>query len=167
MLTAGLAILYLLLHFAAYVLFLRRYLFFRTEKGIFLLHLASSCTLPVVVFALSLDSGLWVALLSCAAATAAHGIYSISFLELWSLAEGSYSFTILRAVDSRASPTAEDVSAELGAVGDRKKAQRLISLEHLRLVQREGQTISLTSRGRRVSALLKGLQSLANVTEAG
>ena len=167
MLTAGLSVLYLLLHFAAYALFFRQRPYFRTEKGIFLLHFVSTTALPVAVLVLSLDAGLWVAVLSCAAAAAAHGIYSISFLELWSLAEGSYSFTILRAIDSRASPMADDVSAELGAVGDRKKEQRLASLERLGLVRREGQTISLTSRARYVSAYLRGLQWLANVREAG
>jgi len=166
-LTAGLAILYLPLHFAAYVLFFRPHSFFRTEKGIFLLHFASASVLPFVVFALDLDQGLWPALLSCAAAAAAHGIYSISFLELWSLAGGSYSFTILRAIDSRVSPTTDNVSAELGAVGDRKKGQRLDSLERLRLLRREGKTISLTSRGRCISAFLRGLQRLANIKEAG
>jgi hypothetical protein len=166
-LTTGLAILYLPLHFAAYALFFRRHSFFRTEKGIFLLHFASASVLPVVVFALSLDSGLWVALLCCAAAVAAHGIYSISFLELWSLAEGSYSLTILRVIDSRASPTVDAVSAELGAVGDRKKGHRLASLERLRLVKKEGQTVSLTSHGRYLSVFLRGLQSLANIGEAG
>lgn len=72
MLTAGLAILYLPLHFAAYALFFRRHSFFRTEKGIFLLHFASASVLPFVVFALCFG--------------------------FCSLTEGSYSFAILRAI---------------------------------------------------------------------
>ena len=167
MLTLGLAILYLPLHFAAYALFFRKHAFFRTEKGIFLLHFFSACVLPVAVFAFNVDLGMWFALLSGAASAAAHGIYSLTFLELWALADGSYSYVVLRAIDARQSPTADDVSTELGAVSDRKKAQRLSSLENLQLVKREGPTVELTSRGRHVSALLNGLQRLANVAEAG
>ena len=167
MLTVWLGLIYPLLHFAAYVVFFRRHALFRTEKGIFFLHFVSACLLPLAVFGLSINSGFWFAALAAVTVAAAHGVYSISFLELWSLSEGSYSFAILRAIEARSPADPEHVIAELGAVGDMKKDQRLQSLHRLRLITQDRQKISLTPRGRRIAAILRGLRILANLSETG
>lgn len=167
MLTVGLSLLYLLLHFAAYVLIFRGRPYFRTEKGIFLLHFVSAVALPFAVFALSLDSGLRVALLCGIAAAAAHGIYSISFLELWSLAWGSYSFIILQEIDSGRPASADRIVLDLGAIGDGKKDQRIQSLERLGLIAQDQARVFLTAKGRVAARFLRGLQRNTNLSETG
>jgi hypothetical protein len=59
---------------------------------------------------------------ACVTVAAAHGIYSMSFLELWSLAEGSYSFAILREIKSDRPADLHAVVIELRAIGDEKLA---------------------------------------------
>jgi hypothetical protein len=119
------------------------------------------------VFVFSLRSDFSVAFLTAVAIAAAHGIYSISFLELWALASGSYSFIILRGINSGGAADAEKIIAELGAVGDSKKDQRVASLERLGLISRNEGKLSLTGRGRVVASFLRALQRNANLSETG
>lgn len=165
MLIVWLVLSYLLAHLAAYWFSLRRRGVFQTERGIFLFHFVSACLLPPAVFWFSMDWGVPHAILCAVLAAAAHGIYSLSFLELWSLAQGSYSFAILSNVESH-SGAPKTIVSELSAIGDSKKDQRLQSLHRLRLIQRGPQFVSLTPRGRAVVAVLKILRYLANVSES-
>jgi hypothetical protein len=160
-----LGLLYLPLHFTVYALFLRRRTAFQTEAGIFLFHFVSACLFPLAALALSLGTG--DALLYGIAAAAGHGIYSLSFLELWALSQGSYSFLVLRAVERDSTAGAEGVVTDLAMVGDAKKGQRLGSLEQLKLVARAGGSVSLTPRGQRVAAFLAAIQATANLRETG
>ena len=97
------------------------------------------------------------------AATALHGIYSLSFLELWSLAEGSYSLSILERVEQATRQSeAVDVSG-LEGLGGSKKEQRLGSLERLGLIQDTAGQVSLTDRGRRVARALASVARSAGV----
>ena len=89
---------YLAAHFATYVVALRHWAALRSEKGIFLYHFGSAVFVGLagVTFAvLEPDrfglSGLVLVL-------SLHGIYSLSFLELWSLAQGGYSLSIIASV---------------------------------------------------------------------
>jgi hypothetical protein len=150
-----------------YIVLFRHREAFRTERGIFLFHFVSACILPPAVFVLSLGSGFSTALLAAATLAAAHGIYSISFLELWSLAWGSYSFIILRGINSSGTADAEKIISELGSVGDSKKDQRIASLERLGLISHDEGKVSLTQRGRMVAGFLRALQRNANLSETG
>ena len=158
---------YLLVHLASYIALFRHRPAFQMERGIFLFHFVSACVLPAAAFALSFDSGFSVAFLRAVALAAAHGIYSISFLELWSLASGSYSFIILRGIGASDAADAEKIVFDLGAVGDRKKDQRIKSLERLGLISQERGNVSLTRRGRMAAVFLRALQSNANLSETG
>ncbi len=167
MLVVWFSLFYLMLHLVAYTVFFRHRAVFRTERGIFLLHAVSASLLTLAAFALAIDQGLRTALLAAVASGAAHGIYSMSFLELWSLSQGSYSFLILHAIQSRQPALERDMLAELGAVGDGKKDQRLQSLARLQLLDMDGETVRLTHRGRRVAASLRSIQRIANLSETG
>jgi hypothetical protein len=103
----GIGLVYLVAHFVLYVFPLRQKAFFQSERGIFLYHLASAVLFSVAALALWKvefnDAGLATAL----ALIAAHGIYSISFLELWSLAQGSYSIAIIAGAASQGAVSRE------------------------------------------------------------
>jgi len=77
----------------------RRITWLTSERGILLYQVVSTVVLTAVgVITVSRDpSG--QAMAGLVAAIALHGIYSLSFFELWSLAEGSYSLRILEHVE--------------------------------------------------------------------
>lgn len=152
---------YLIMHLGVYTVWLRHLDIFRQERPIFLYHLASWF---LGVGALTLIG--W-ALLGWAAAGvmlvlagSLHGIYSLSFLELWSLSQGSYSLSILTAVER--DPTLESLqpdAARLGAIGQQKRTARLVSLQRLGLLNTHE---AATPTGRMVAALINGIITLSN-----
>ena len=95
---------YILLHAGLYFAVLRRIPACVTERGVFLYHFASAVCFSVAALTL------WLFVPASGASfpfvvgvVMLHGIYSLSFLEIWSLTEGSYSLQIMRAVvDSHA-----------------------------------------------------------------
>ena len=114
--------LYLAAHLLLYVAVLRHLPAFRREQTIFAYHALSAVlvTASAVVVPLALGTGFdaeWFV-----AVVALHGIYSVSFLELWSLAEGGYSLQILERLDRAASadhrPVNRKLAQELFAAGD-------------------------------------------------
>src|SRR3990170_2064168 len=131
---------YIAAHFLLYVCVFRHRAFFRTERGIFLFH-----AVPMVgLVALAFGAFLWNPGLDGFAlvvgAGAAHGIYSLSFLECWLLSEGGYSLRILSA---------------------RKKIGRLESLLRLGLVQTDGDRFRLTRQGMALANAMTLVASLA------
>jgi len=85
------------------------------------------------------------------------GIYSLSFLELWSLAQGGYSLRIL--MDWEATGRTPDWTG-LQRIGAAKKANRLASLQRLSLLLTHQSNFSLSRRGRLVAAALAGVNRL-------
>jgi hypothetical protein len=84
-----------------------------------------------------------------------HGIYSLSFLELWSLSRGSYSLSILAAVER--DPSLQSLlldTANPGAIGQQKRNARLISLQQLGLLNQQG---IITGTGHGVAAVIAGI----------
>jgi hypothetical protein len=141
----------------------RRITWLNSERGILLYQALSSVALIVVGFAaVSMDPSVEVRA-GLVAATALHGIYSLSFLELWSLAEGSYSLSILEHVEQATRwGEAVDVSG-LEGLGGSKKEQRLGSLERLGLIRDTADQVTLTHRGRRVARVLASVARSAGV----
>ena len=134
-----------------------------SERGILLYQALSFVVLIVVGFAaVSMNPSVEV-VAGLVAAIALHGIYSLSFLELWSLAEGSYSLSILEHVEQATRRgDALDVSG-LEGLGGSKKEQRLGSLERLGLIQDTPDQVTLTHRGQRVARILAGVARSAGV----
>ena len=140
---------YLSIHFLLYALVLRNRRFFYQEKNIFLYHAISFLGVSVA------GAGLVVwepAMLGRAiGAVSLHGIYSLSFLELWALSDGGYSLRILDQMDQRG--VAADFKS-LEVLGASKKKYRLSSLERLGLLTPHPAGWMLTSRGRAVAGFL-------------
>ncbi len=135
----------------------------RNERAIFLLHVAAFVSFAIVCAAAyvrypGLSATVAVGALSL------NAIYCLSFLELWSLAEGGYSISILKSL--REGPRARTlVAAEAVAIGDRKRDNRIAALQDLDLVSADAGTLTLTARGRLIAtgiALLRGLANFRN-----
>ena len=135
-------------HFLAYVVLVRDTRWGRSERGIFLYHAGSF--LLVFVSALS-AAGLSVGSMPAAivvSAVAVHGIYSLSFLEVWSLTQGSYSLSILDAVETAERNNADLPWERLLAIEADKRKDRITGLRRMGLVATDGSRVRLTSIGR-------------------
>lgn len=152
---------YLVMHLAVYAVWLRHRDTYRQERPIFLYHLASwflgAGAFTILGGALQgwTAAGMMLVLVG-----SLHGIYSLSFLELWSLSQGSYSLSILTAVER--DPTLESLrpdAARLRAIGQQKREARLVSLQRLGLLNPQE---AATPPGRLVAALISGIITLSN-----
>lgn len=137
-----------------YAVLRRRITCFGSERGIFFYHVLSMVILIASCLgALLIDPGAQTPA-GLVAAIALHGIYSLSFLELWSLAEGSYSLSILEHLEQATRRgTAIDVHG-LEGLGGSKRTRRLGGLERLGLVRFTNDHVALTHRGRNVADVL-------------
>jgi hypothetical protein len=98
---------------------------------------------------------------------AIHCIYSLSFLELWTLAEGSYSMSILTGIDSKGMLPRRALIDAFAQIGDAKKGNRLSVLIKLSLVHRKGAHWQLSARGRAVADVVNLLAWLAAIKNRG
>jgi hypothetical protein len=166
-LTIGLCFIYLLAHWVAYALVFRRLPAIQSEKGVFLFHFFSACFLPLAVFGFNFGLGLSFATLCAATALAAHGIYSLSFLELWALSDGSFSYMVLSAIERDPAADERRIVAELSAIADRKKGQRLRTLAGFQLIRLEDDKVALTPRGVHVARAIRAIRGIANLSGTG
>jgi hypothetical protein len=157
----------LLLHILAYFAVCRHLQIFRQEKVIFLYHL-SSFVVVVGIFGIrccwlpSLNN-----LFELVFAFAVHGIYSLSTLELWTLAEGGYSLSILMEFETaRRNGTERNVN-KIASIGDSKKVNRLSGLEKMGLLTQTGDTVTITGLGAKIAGILGLIVWLANVKKEG
>ena len=131
---------YLACNFIAYTAIFRLIPFFRTETGILLAHVVSFGVLVSLVTAQAImgADGLQFDLPRVALAFSLHGIYSLSFLELWSLTQGSYSLSILELVAGARHPVSLQAIEPLCAIGPVKRSSRNAALVSLRLLRETG-----------------------------
>jgi hypothetical protein len=159
---------YLACHLVLYALFLRHVRAFSREPVIFLYHLASVVGTVLVLGTLLIvgpDGG--PSLAAAVGIVALHGIYSTSFLELWSLSEGGYSLAILGHVEDRRARGLPVLVEGLRDIGRSKQSARLDGIERLGLVRRAGGRVSLTPTGRLVAAGLAVVAWAARIRERG
>lgn len=149
---------YLAVHLAAYVAGLRRVALLRTEKGIFLYHFGSAVFTGLLAVAAAFSAPAEFGLAGCVLVLSVHGIYSLSFLELWSLAQGGYSLSIIAGIAHAEASGAEPDFSGLAAIGAAKQADRVAALERLGLISRSSERISLTTRGSAIAATLHALR---------
>lgn len=161
------SLLYLLVHFLVYLLFLRRSNQFYGETSIFLYHLCSICLYSFVVLIFSVLYLKHDYLITLVGLMAAHGIYSLSFLELWSLAQGSYSISILTNIQLHHISNKEKLINDFSVLGDEKIRQRLQSLQKVKLITHTNQTYKLTPYGRVVVRLLHMFLLIPNIQNNG
>jgi hypothetical protein len=156
---AGLA--YIAIHALVYLAWLRDRQWFSGEKAILGYHLAP---FMVVTSALLLRFAVsppvqWAPPVATVLLLA---VYSFSFLEMWALSDGGYSLRILDRIEivGRAGITLD--LDDLVRLGESKKRTRIASLQQLRLVRRDGQSLELTPLGRAIAA---GLSLIARVVD--
>jgi hypothetical protein len=95
-------------------------------------------------------------------------IYSISFLELWSLAQGSYSLQMLMQVSQQGSMTRDDVVDACETIGAEKKRHRLDNLLTFGLATKSADGhIELSTIGAVVANLLRIIMRFTAIREAG
>ncbi|MEH2483551.1 hypothetical protein V1282_006908 [Nitrobacteraceae bacterium AZCC 2146] len=161
------ALVWLACHFLIYVAVLRNMPLFQTERGIFLYHLTSTAIFvgaALLIFLIRRDSEAFA--VACAL-VAGHGIYSISFLELWSLAQGSYSLSIMGQGRSDKAPSRAELVDSFSRIGNAKKADRLSGLQGSNLIRLDGNHWKLNGSGATVASVLRRLLWLANIKERG
>ncbi len=163
MITAALG--YFLTHFFLYVLALRHWEPLRKEKGIFLYHAIPAAALGVVCAGcIAIDP---TQIPTAVLVLGLQGIYSLSFLEVWSLTQGGYSIRILDAVETaRESGTVPDLNC-CENFGTGKTTLRLGGLETLRMIRRGENGWQLTRLGRMSACSLLLLVRLVNHRNVG
>jgi hypothetical protein len=159
---------WLVAHLLLYLGGLKRSHRLRTEPSILFYHVAS--------FVLVGGSGLlawWRAgggtgesLAEFVAAISLHGIYSMSFLALWSSAQGGYSFHMMKALHA-GSRERTDFVEQFVRTGDDKRENRLASLAGAGLLVEHQGHYHVTPRGRWLAWLLRTLYFLHNTRQAG
>lgn len=157
------SLIFIAFNFLLYSLALRHLRAFMSERVIFLYQVVSFLTLPILLVAVGPSVADRVAAL--VAATSLHAIYSLSFLELWSLSEGSYSLRMVDRVERLGVMPAETDTGDLEKIGAAKKATRLDSLVRLGVARREGSRYLLTRLGRAVAIPLQFLVWLVNIRD--
>lgn len=156
---------YFAAHLLLYVVVLRQQPTFRREKVIFAYHALSAVGVTLAVLLEPLVLGTSYDLQWIVAIVGLHGIYSTSFLELWSLAEGGYSLQILEGLD-RAERRGEPADVEaLRAIGVAKQGNRLAGLSSVGLVRQTGGRVELTAAGRLLASVSALLGWLTNVQD--
>ena len=149
---------YLAAHLAAYIVWLRRLTSLRGEKGIFLYHFGSAVITGLAAVAAAFVNPAQFGFAGCVLVLSAHGIYSLSFLELWSLAQGGYSLSIIAGIAQAEAAGAEPDFSGLAGIGLAKQADRIAALERLGLVARTQGHMSVTTRGGMIASALHTLR---------
>lgn len=150
---------YVLCHFGAYLLWLRDRAPLKTERGIFTYHAISYGILVGLTALAGLATASTDTLAGTVFAAGAHGIYSLSFLELWSLTERSYSLGILDQIAQAAGHAACCELTSQQAVGAAKQELRMAAVQRLGLLRADG---SLTTAGWLTAIFLRAVLWLSN-----
>jgi hypothetical protein len=151
-------------HLLAYIAVFRHLKVFAAERTIVIYHgLAFAAVFAVVVVAFARGTIGFAAL--CGLLTLQF-VYSLSFLELWTLAEGSYSLQILLRVSRQAWISREEIFATCEAIGAAKKRDRLDDLLSLKFVVKSTDgRFELSTAGRMLVALLRPIMRLAGIRD--
>lgn len=153
---------YLLAHWLAYAIWLKRVPGFETERGIFFYHIASFGLVAAVALGLALLRSPGLEPAHVVAFAALHGIYSLTFLELWALTDGGFSFTMIEIYDAGRADQSK-IEAALVELGQQKQRARLDALQRQGLVEWTGTHYHLRQAGRWPVRFLSLVRMLANL----
>lgn len=159
------AAVWLAAHFLIFVVWFRHTRFATSEKAIFLFHLWPALLLSTIFALAALVRPSSASLAVAAIAIFGHGIYSLTFLELWTLAQISYSREVLS--HARRSGLDTEAQATLVRLGDEKRAGRLHALSGSGMVRIENGRWSLTPRGRLAATLLRIVMWIPAIRSSG
>ena len=167
MITYAIGVAWIALHLGAYVGLVRHRHIGAQESGMARFHACSLAALAAALAALSWVAPAHASTTAAVGALALHGIYSLSFLELWLLADGSYSLRILAPIAARGQCSEIDLQQKLAKLGSEKQEARTTFLVARGLVRRRGDRFCLTATGRVLAALLAALAWLPDYRERG
>ncbi|HZQ74382.1 MAG TPA: hypothetical protein VFB08_15795 [Burkholderiales bacterium] len=153
---------YLSAHFLLYALLLRHRRFIATERGIFLYHFVPAASWATLLAAFSLASSS-VSAADVLLVASLHGIYSLSFLELWALADGGYSLAIIDQLAGGRNVPERSALEPLAAMGTAKRRARLADLVRMGLVEERPEGYRLTPSGRTLAGLIWAIAKLSGV----
>lgn len=159
MISLVIGIIYLALHFSIYAFCLRFHEAFAQEKIIFLYHFFSCVIIGLLLLGCFFLLPFREALILTICMAGLHGIYSISFLELWALSQDCYSLRILfdlRKKDA-SEETADSNFLKRQCFGKMKIEQRIQNLQHLGLITAVAELYQLTYRGLIAARLFKAI----------
>ena len=154
---------YLILHFLLYAFLLRYKRIFSSEKGIFNYHFVPSIVLLIILINLSYHSNSFT-IYHVFSLMALQGIYSLTFLELWALADGGYSLAILDTLDKVEDQDQGEVIDKLILLGTKKTQARVADLVQLGLVININDGYQLTKLGRLFAVILIKIVKFAKVS---
>lgn len=156
--------LYILAHFIIYCIARRwNFAFLSSEKGVFLFHITSFVIAILFVFITGVLFYRHFCLEWVFFTCGVHGIYSLSFLELWSLTQGSYSLNLIIRINSLGSNATRlrlQDSAQIGHSKTSTRKNHLVSLGLLR--EATPSTYELTPIGWIVSQVFRFVLFLTN-----
>jgi len=152
------------IHFGVFWRVLRDRQALKSERGIFRFHFWYSLSLTSLTVILT--SASFISLADAVGAVAVLGIYNLSFLEMWSLSEGSYSLGILLHGINHGRVGAADLT-KFVAVGTAKHAARVEALRRLGFLAVGEGEVKLTRRGQAVAAAIAMLAFLSNAKRTG
>lgn len=144
---------YLVAHFLIYVLCLRFLKMFSEEKIIFCYHFFSCVLMGLALAAAFFVFSFRESFALAVALVGLHGIYSISFLELWSLSQAGYSLGIL--IRLKRGEMEKEEAQGLKELGESKIEARIRNLQRLGLVEVNLERCRLTGRGKIAAFFLK------------
>ena len=157
---------YLLMHFIFYLIVGRNLAVLKGERAIFLFHFISFVLIAITALLSAIMLQKPDIFITLCAVCALHGIYSLSFLELWSLSQGGYSLTILRSTPIELNYESDLING-LENLGNSKFNDRLQSVQKLGLVAQQGNKVSITRRGAKAAFLLLCISRFTNVKDRG
>ena len=111
---------------------------------VFLFHVALFLLLPLVTVVIHFCFSGHASSFDFFLAYGMSAVYSLSFLELWSLTEGSYSLQLLNAIDSGSPERVQELGT---AVGLDKQTNRLRGIVRLGLVKQENDRFIISITG--------------------
>jgi hypothetical protein len=161
-------LLYLAVHAGLYFAVLRGWRAFDSERAIFLYHFISAIAMTGAFGLWALAAGGPEAWTLIVCAVMLHGIYSLSFLELWALADDSYSLAMMEIIDRGGTASGPALMQRLEAIGTGKQTSRLDALRAIGLIREVGDgSFTLTPTGRAAVFFGRTLLFLVNVRKYG
>jgi hypothetical protein len=160
-----LSIAYVATHLVLYVVIVRKRQVH--EAGIFLFHAGSFLVFLTMLLGITLFSFSGGLLAGALAGVSVHAIYSLSFLELWALSDGSLSLRIMADVAGSGRSTRADIIARNHPTSDKKKQHRMETLMRLGLARKDGCDYHLTGHGRLLAAIFAAIAASADIHESG
>ena len=136
-----------------------------SEGGIFKLQLISSCFVGIFGAILILNNPDPIIISCVLGCVFLHGIYSLTFLEFWALAQGSFSQEIVKL--ARRQPITDTSLTKLINIGDGKLKTRLNGLHAGGMIKLQDGLWVISSKGTPSSACMFYIQRLVKLQDPG